>query len=365
MQGPSPPKLPRLKKKRTKLHSQAMVSRFWSKYNSKTPGKVTSIFPQILYKGLISGLDTPHLNKRNASQSYEAARSECLAMVRAAVAQCERTNERFCDTEFDIEADFSMLQDNCLNGLDSAEYIEISSDDDDDYVRPSTNTTSGKGSAPFWPLEDAQKVKQSVRTLRESGLLHNPSINVDVYRLESYIGLPETPKWSSQHRPKSVHRLSWIFESPQFNAGGFSSSDIKQGQIGDCWWLAAVGNIAHRKDLMEKICVERDEECGVYGFVFHRDGEWIPTVIDDNLYLRHEDFGHHSDIYDACGKKARMHKKHKQTGSEALYFSKCEGDNTTWLPLLEKAVCAIPTHTSNLESCRIEANVKAVCKSPW
>jgi hypothetical protein len=146
---------------------------------------------------------------------------------------------------------------------------------------------------------------------------------------------------SSRSAPKSVHRLDWIFENPKFTVNGFSSSDIKQGTIGDCWWLAAVGNIAHRKDLMQKICVARDEECGVYGFVFHRDGEWISTIIDDNLYLKHENFAQKSDVYDVSGKKARLHKQQKQTGSEALFFSKCEDPNETWLPLLEKAVSSL------------------------
>ena len=27
----------------------------------------------------------------------------------------------------------------------------------------------------------------------------------------------------------------------------------------------------------------RDEECGVYGFVFFRDGEWISTVVDARM----------------------------------------------------------------------------------
>lgn len=34
---------------------------------------------------------------------------------------------------------------------------------------------------------------------------------------------------------------------------------------------------------MDKICVARDEECGVYGFVFFRDGEWISTVVSTVL----------------------------------------------------------------------------------
>jgi hypothetical protein len=102
-----------------------------------------------------------------------------------------------------------------------------------------------------------------------------------------------------------------------------------------------VATIAHRKDLMERICVARDEECGVYGFVFQRDGEWISTVVDDNLYLSYADFDIFSDGFDSSGKKARHHRKSYQTGSEALYFAHCTDPNETWLPLLEKAFAKV------------------------
>lgn len=49
--------------------------------------------------------------------------------------------------------------------------------------------------------------------------------------------------------PGTVKRLDWIFETPQFTIKGYSSSDIQQGSDGDCWWLAAIATIAHRKDL--------------------------------------------------------------------------------------------------------------------
>lgn len=112
--------------------------------------------------------------------------------------------------------------------------------------------------------------------------------------------------------------------------------------IGDCWWLAAVATIAHRKDLMNKICVARDEECGVYGFVFHRDGEWVSVIIDDNLYLRSADFvDDNGDIYDPTGEKSRKWRQQNQTGSEALYFGKCFDPNETWLPLMEKAYAKV------------------------
>lgn len=34
----------------------------------------------------------------------------------------------------------------------------------------------------------------------------------------------------------------------------------------------------------------RDEQVGVYGFVFHRDGEWFSEIIDDKLYLKRPDY---------------------------------------------------------------------------
>jgi len=92
---------------------------------------------------------------------------------------------------------------------------------------------------------------------------------------------------------------------------------------------------------MEKICVMRDEEVGVYGFVFYHDGEWISTVVDDSLYLTSTDFDYYRDTYDSTGKRAREYRKRYQTCSEALYFARCDDPNETWLPLLEKAYAKV------------------------
>jgi hypothetical protein len=54
--------------------------------------------------------------------------------------------------------------------------------------------------------------------------------------------------------------------------------------------VAALGALGNRPGLIEKVCIARDEEIGVYGFVFFRDAEWRPEVIDDKLYLKHPDF---------------------------------------------------------------------------
>ena len=98
--------------------------------------------------------------------------------------------------------------------------------------------------------------------------------------------------------------------------------------------------ICHRADLMEKICVARNEACGVYGFVFFRDGEWVPVVIDDYLFLKALDFGFGykgEGTYDPSSKDRLKHRKQKQEGSTALYFGACQDENETWLPLMQKA----------------------------
>ncbi|KAG6356919.1 hypothetical protein INS49_014794 [Diaporthe citri] len=100
---------------------------------------------------------------------------------------------------------------------------------------------------------------------------------------------------------------------------------------------------------MDKICVARDEECGVYGFVFFRDGEWISTIVDDNLCLIESDFNAYSSVYDPSGKKAKKWKDHRQTGSEALFYAKCEDSNETWLPLLEKAYAKVHGDYESIE----------------
>lgn len=307
-------------KKKSEAHPQATLSKFWKSFQTKTPGKITSIFPRKLYAGLSPHPDTHHTDKRNAAQSYEAARAQCIAMVGEVVDQCERTNAKFTDPDFDLVDDHYMYNDHCLYALDG-------NDSDSDTEDEGGVTTS--------------QLQYAVNKMVKSRILPNDNVVVNLRTLGNT--LDEDDSGDSDSKPKSVHRVDWIFEKPQFTVDGFSCSDIVQGAGGDCWWLAAISSIAHRRDLMDRICVARDEECGVYGFVFYRDGEWFPVLIDDNLYLKHKDYESYSTTdYDVTGKKAKKYRKQYQTGSEALHFAKCEEENETWLPLIEKAVSLTP-----------------------
>lgn len=153
----------------------------------------------------------------------------------------------------------------------------------------------------------------------------------------------KTPnKVKSIFRPKSVKRVGDIFENPQFFINGPEAKDIRQGQDGDCWLLAALCTLTNKKGLIERVCVARDEAVGVYGFVFYRDSEWRSEIIDDKLYLTKPDYDESILERLLWEDRERVssedeYKKVYQTNSGALYFAQCEDPNETWLPLLEKA----------------------------
>ena len=81
--------------------------------------------------------------------------------------------------------------------------------------------------------------------------------------------------------PADVMRITDLFDSPTFFKDGASSSDIEQGSLGNCWFLSALAAVATIPNLLDRICVERDEVVGVYGFVFFRDGYWTDVIIDE------------------------------------------------------------------------------------
>lgn len=296
---------------------QEAINEFWEGLITKKPAKVTTIFPSSLYTNLLPAPRKPGTaTGKNAAESYEAAAAECRARVKRIVRECNRTNEKFTDPDFDIEYVYDK---NCLQGLK--------------YWYDEKTATTASSVSP-------ERLGSALNTLIQADVLMQNAAAVDFASaakvLSGFSGDSDDGP-----NPGSVHRIDWIFDSPQFEIDGFHSSDVVQGANGDCWFIAAVATICSNPELMSKVCVEKDEECGVYGFVFYRDGEWIYTVVDDNLYLKNSDFDAYGDRYDPTGVKETKYKKNYQTGSEALYFASCSNENETWLPLLEKAYAKV------------------------
>nr|XP_026690031.1 calpain-9-like isoform X2 [Ciona intestinalis] len=78
-----------------------------------------------------------------------------------------------------------------------------------------------------------------------------------------------------------------ISNDPQLFVGGASRFDIMQGELGDCWLLAAIASLSLNDDLLYRI-IPPDQSfsqdyCGMFHFQFWQYGEWIDVMVDDLL----------------------------------------------------------------------------------
>ncbi|XP_055589787.1 calpain-B-like isoform X7 [Uranotaenia lowii] len=78
-----------------------------------------------------------------------------------------------------------------------------------------------------------------------------------------------------------------ISDSPEFFVEGFSRFDVQQGELGDCWLLAACANLTQDQKMFLRVVPEdnsfEDEYAGIFHFRFWQYGRWVDVVIDDRL----------------------------------------------------------------------------------
>ena len=81
-----------------------------------------------------------------------------------------------------------------------------------------------------------------------------------------------------------------LVEEPRLMEGGGDRFDINQGELGDCWLLAAMANLVMDKRVRARV-VPLDQSfsvdyAGVFHFKFWQYGEWVDVVVDDLLPTR-------------------------------------------------------------------------------
>ncbi|KAK3378108.1 calcium-dependent cysteine-type endopeptidase-like protein [Podospora didyma] len=325
---------------------QRKIDDFWRKFTTKAPGKATTVLPKNEYAERVA--------KRNASKevgggraaqaSFEEAVAVCRAKVDQIVSECRRVNQKYRDPHFDLEYDLKSGRRDCLESLCNIK-DDSSDSDSEPYPRPRPRSTRRRGQPG---LDKPQGGKGGPGDFVAPGGGSGSAERADA-------GGPEPPSSpqgrvpGSKFSPKSVKRVGEIFDDPKFYIDGPTANDVRQGRDGDCWLMAALCTLSNKPGLIERICVAQNKDVGVYGFVFHRDGEWVSEIIDDKLYLTKPDYD--EAVSEGIGinierllwedrerpDSEEIYRKTYQSNSGALYFAQCENPNETWLPLLEKA----------------------------
>ncbi|XP_022530283.2 calpain-9 [Astyanax mexicanus] len=147
---------------------------------------------------------------------------------------------------------------------------------------PSSSTLSG-GPAAKVSAESIQADGRTYEELRQECLKKNklfedpdfPACDSSLFFSQA---VPVNFEWK---------RPGEICKDPKYILGGADRTDICQGQLGDCWLLAAIASLTLHKETLARV-IQPDqsfdrEYAGIFRFQFWQHNKWLEVVVDDRL----------------------------------------------------------------------------------
>ncbi|XP_069668676.1 calpain-A isoform X7 [Periplaneta americana] len=160
------------------------------------------------------------------------------------------------------------------NGWSGGNELEI--EEEQFLLEKATLGERGSGLRARGQVQDFVKIRD--QCLEESTLFEDPEFPAE----DSSIFFSKTPP-----RPFEWKRPMEIADDPQLFVEGATRFDVQQGELGDCWLLAAVANLTLSKRLFSQIVPDDqgfgDKYAGIFHFRFWQYGRWVDVVIDDRL----------------------------------------------------------------------------------